>query len=617
MKRFIALALSLVMAFSMVACGGGETAPSNTKNEPNGITLTIITQSSREAELNILRDQLTKAGFNVVSEIQPDYSSFSAAMAAGKYDLAISGWSTACGNLDYAVRGIHHSDGDYNRSPIIDEKIDQLIDKAASETLEASLATYTELETYLIDEMAYIIPVYSPLSLRAYNNEVIDVENLKAYKTSGPFLWEYDYVNKEDRATRPIVFTQNNQVMTSLDPVQGNDATMGTACGNMYVKVIALDENDGFKTEGTLSHSYAIADGNQAYYFLLRDDVNFAKVVDGKAVDTGILAGAEDVVFSLKRAADGTSVPLHKVATLHTSIKDVEIVTDLNELNEVKDSSTGAPILDTLKAGIDGEIAALVEKDADVDNAAGKYQVVKVSTHTAFPQVLNYLTHSSAGTLCKEQVEAYNSKFTVDSYDITKDVCYGDFAAVKGGDNMIYASGAYIMTDVDDYRATFAVNPGYKPGTDEVAKIENVELRFIKDATAATTAFRSGELDVLSSVNATDVATLEAEPNFTVRKQNANSAYYCYTNLMEGAQMQNVNLRKAVLNAIDQNDFVIMKDGNVRPLYSTLDTFLQTGKVLTQDFAKVQEYVDAYKADPSPDEVFTNDFYKANYKKAS
>ncbi len=617
MKRFLALALALVMSVSMVACGGDNNGGgTSTKNDPNGIKIVVLTQSSREGEMNIIRDQLTHAGFEVETNIQPDYSSFSAAMANGAYDLAISGWSTACGNLDYAVRGIHHSDGDYNRSPIVDEKIDQLIDKAASETLEASIATYTDLETRLIDEMAYIIPLYARMSLRAYNKEVVDTANLGSYKTSGPYMWEYSYVNEADNATRPLVFTQNSQTMTSLDPVQGNDATMGTTVGNIYAKVIALTEDDNFKTEGTLSHAYAIADGNQEYYFLLRDDVNFAKVEDGKPVDTGILAGGEDVVFSLKRAADGTSTPLHKVATLHTSIKDVTMVTDLNELNTVIDSTTGAPIMDTLKAGIDGEIKALTDKDANVDNAAGTYQVVKVSTYTAFPQVLNYLTHSSAGTLCKEQVEAYNSKFTVDSYDVTKDVCYGDFAEVKRGNNMLYCSGAYVLTGVDDYAATLVKNPAYKPGTDEVAKIDTVQIKFIKDATAATNAFRSGEIDVLSSINETDVATLQADERFEVRKQDANSAFYCYTNLMEGSQMQNVNLRKAVLAAINQNDFVALKDGNVKPLYSTLDTFLQTGKVLTQDFAKSAEYAAAYLADPTPDEVFTNDYYAANFKKA-
>ncbi len=618
MKRFLALALALVMTLSLVACGGGgEGGGSSTHLEPNGITITVLGQSSREGEMNILRDQLTKAGFTVEISVQPDYSSFSAAMANGAYDIAVSGWSTACGNLDYAVRGIHHSDGDYNRSPIIDEKIDQLIDLAATQTLEESLPTYGELETYLVEDMAYIIPLYTQMSLRAYNKEVIDTENLKAYKTSGPHMWEYSYLNEADNATRPLVFTQNNQIMTSLDPVQGNDATMGTACAAMYVKVIALTEDDNFKTEGTLSHSYAIGEGNTAYYFLLRDDVNFAKVENGEAVDTGILAGGEDVVFSLKRAADSKSTPLHKVATLHTSIKDVTMVTDLNELNNVKDATTGAPIMDTLKAGIDGEIKALTNKDANVDNAAGTYQVVKVETHTAFPQVLNYLTHSSAGTLCKEQVEAYNSKFTVEGYDVTKDVCYGDFAAVKGGDNMIYASGPYIMTSVDDYAANFAANPGYKPGADDVARIKNTQIKFIKDATAATNAFRSGEIDVLSSINASDVATLQADERFDVRKQDANSSYYCYTNLMEGSQMQNVNLRKAVLAAIDQNDFVALKDGNVKPLYSTVDTFLKTGKAHVQDLAKSAEYAAAYLADPTPDAVFSTEFYKANYKKAS
>ena len=58
-----------------------------------------------------------------------------------------------------------------------------------------------------------------------------------------------------------------------------------------------------------------------------------------------------------------------------------------------------------------------VSADADVDNAAGKYQVVKVETATAFPQVLYYLAHQSAGIINKEQCEAYNSKFTVEEYD--------------------------------------------------------------------------------------------------------------------------------------------------------------------------------------------------------
>ncbi len=595
MKRIIALALSLIMALSLVACGGeAEGEGERVETQPESIV--VLGQSTREGEMSILRDQLTKAGFTVELNTQPDYSSFSAEMAKGNYDIAVSGWTTATGNLDYAVRGIHHSEGDYNRSPILDEKVDQLIDKAATETLEASMATYGELETYMVDEMAYIIPMYSPMSLRAYNNEIIDVENLKSYKTQGPFFWEYDYVNKDDRAERPLVFTQTSAIMSSLDPIQGNDATMGTAMGNVYVKLINLTENDNFKTEGTISHSYAIADGNTEYYFLLSDDITFAKIENGEAVDTGILAGGEDVVYSLDRARNHETINTHKTYTLHNHMANVEMLTDLEELNTKVDSTTGAPIMETLKAGIDGEIVALTDKDADVDNANGTYQIIKITTTQPFPQVLNYLAHPSAGVLCKEQVEAYNSKFDGQNYDPTKDVCYGDFAAFKGGDTMLYCSGAYVMTGVDDYGATFVVNPGFKPGSDEVGKVQNIYLKFIQDATSATSAFRAGEVDALTSLNANDVATVEAEAKFTVRKQNMNSAYYCYVNLMEGAKMQDVNLRKAVLYAIDQNDFIAFKDGYVLPLYSTVDTFLQTGKVLQQDLVKSSEYLAAYQA---------------------
>ena len=42
-------------------------------------------------------------------------------------------------------------------------------------------------------------------------------------------------------------------------------------------------------------------------------------------------------------------------------------------------------------------IASLADTKDKVDNAAGAYQVIKVTTVNPFPQVLNYLAHQSAG----------------------------------------------------------------------------------------------------------------------------------------------------------------------------------------------------------------------------
>ena len=154
MKKLLALALSAVMAFSLVACGGEGGGNEEVELLPvQPETIKILAQTNREAEVNILRDQLTHAGFIVEADMQPDYASVSAAREKGDYDICISGWSTGTGNLDYAVRGILHSTGDYNYSPVIDEEVDRLIDLGASQTQQQAVQTYLDLETRIIDEM--------------------------------------------------------------------------------------------------------------------------------------------------------------------------------------------------------------------------------------------------------------------------------------------------------------------------------------------------------------------------------------------------------------------------------------------------------------------------------
>ena len=589
MKKLMALALSVVMAFSLVACGGGEATGAKE-------TIRLLGRSSDESNIAIIRDQLDKAGFAVESNMQPDYASFKQQLEAGNFDLAITGWTTVTGNADYAVRGIFHSTGDYNDSPIIDEKIDQLIDKGASETAAQAKATYTELETYLVGEQAYIVPLYATMKTLAFNKDVIKADSVYQPK-SRPGRWEmYDYIDESQRDTRVLNMHQGSKDVSTLDPIQANDGTMNTLSGNMYIKIINLSDDDEIMTDSSLSRAYAIGEGNSDYYFLLRDDVFFSQAKDGHVENTGILVGGEDVVYSLKRASDKNSVATHKTYTLHNHMANIEMVTDINELNTVKDSDTGATIMETLSKGATGAITALTDKDEAVDNAAGTYQVVKVTTTEPFPQVLNYLAHQSAGILNKDQVEAYNSKFTVEAYDPTKDVCYGDFAAVKSGDTaMLMSSGPYQLIKVDDYGITFEANPGYM--ADEAAfapKIKNVYVKFIKDETAATAEFRTGNLDTIGLIDSSNIKAVQGEPEkYEVKVRQSNGVTYCIFNLAEGSKFLNKDLRLAVLYAINQDDFVQFREGFASPVYSTVGTIIDTGNVLTQDLAKSAEHLAA------------------------
>src|SRR5690606_8077823 len=129
---------------------------------------------------------------------------------------------------------------------------------------------------------------------------------------------------------------------------------------NMYVRLVNLTDDDQVVSDGSLSYNYAIGEGNSDYYFILRDDINFAKVEDGTAVDTGERVGADDVVFSLNRAKDGESVPDHRTYSLHESMKDIEIVTNLAELEDTKLSGGEGSVLDALGEGLKADITELV-----------------------------------------------------------------------------------------------------------------------------------------------------------------------------------------------------------------------------------------------------------------
>src|SRR5690606_24773755 len=98
--------------------------------------------SSNETDMNIVRDQLIKNGFDVTLNTQPDYASFQTQKEAGNYDLAISSWTTVTGNPDYAVRSLFTTGGD--NSDLSNSEIDTLINEAALQTSDEYTETYKE-----------------------------------------------------------------------------------------------------------------------------------------------------------------------------------------------------------------------------------------------------------------------------------------------------------------------------------------------------------------------------------------------------------------------------------------------------------------------------------------
>ncbi|MEG0443709.1 MAG: ABC transporter substrate-binding protein [Carnobacterium sp.] len=599
-KRLLSLLTLTAGVVLLAACGvqtedqasNGNSASTSETTEKNAIEL--LGTSSNETDMNIVRDQLIKNGFDVKLNTQPDYASFQTQKEAGNYDLAISSWTTVTGNPDYAVRSLFITDGD--NSSMSNSEVDALIDEAALQTADEYTQTYKELEDVLVTENAYIAPLYTSLKAQAFNSELLKPDSIRLSK-SRAFAWENVQFN--DTAlndTESLLLTQTMGDLTSLDPVKGNDGSINQLNTNMYVRLVNLTDDDQVVSDGSLSYNHAIADGNSDYYFILRDDINFAAVEDGQAFDTGKMVSGQDAIFSLNRAKNPDSVPDHRTYSLHEHIDSASLVTDLTELENAQLSDGSGTVKEALEAGLEAPIAAVVEDVEQVDNASGNYQVIKMTTTEPFPQVLNYLAHQSAGIVSQEQVESINT-YDIENFDITTDIPYGDQRTVTKGetyDNHLYASGPYIMIQKDDYAATFQKNPAYMAGTENEAQIANVTVRFIGDADSALSALRSGEIHLLYGLDETKYDVVEGEDSLTLQSMPSNGVTYMLFNTNGRDVSDSADLRKSILYSINQDEISSAYDGLKLKAYSTVSPLVDTGNELVADPAKVEEFYQNY-----------------------
>ncbi|SFC23071.1 peptide/nickel transport system substrate-binding protein [Alkalibacterium subtropicum] len=603
MRRKLLPFLTIAASLSLAACDVQTEDEANSIPEDSEsvettekISLELLGSAADETDLNIVRDQLNRNGFDVTLNTQPDYASYRSLRDAGNYDLSIASWTTVTGNPDYAVRSLFTSNGD--NSIIDDEEVDALINEAALQTPDEYTETYDELEHELVDQEAYIVPLYNSLKAQAFNHDLLDPDTIRLSK-SRAFAWEpVSYNDESMNDSETLMLTQTMSDLTSLDPIKGNDGSINQLNTNMYVRLVNLTDDDEVVSDGSLSYSHAIAEGNSDYYFVLRDDINFAAVEDMEAVDTGDMVSGSDVIYSLNRAKNPDAVPDHRTYSLHEHIDTVSLLSDLSELEETQLTDGSGSVLEALEAELDAPISSVVESADDVNNEAGNYQVIKLTTTEPFPQVLNYLAHQSAGIVSQEQVESINT-YDIDNFDITTDVPYGDQRAVTEGDtydNHLYASGPYIMIQKNDYEATFQKNPAYMNGTENEANIANVTVRFIGDEDSALSALRSEEIDLMYGLGETKYEVVEAEENLTLQSRQSNGVKYLMINVDSDRDVaQSADLRKSILYSINQDEISAAYDGLKLKAYTTVTPLVDTGNELIPDQSKVEEFYQNYE----------------------
>lgn len=610
MKRIIALILVLMLVFSGCSVktkndvqgtssstgrdNSGQMSQPETPSVSPEVVILANAGYGDEAYANVVRDQLAKAGFSPKINMQPDYASFRSMIDAGNFDLAITYWNTVTGSPDYAVRSVWHSEGPLNLYHINDPELDELIELGATQTPDEYMETYEKFEKRLVEEKAYVIPMYVSIKTLALNKTIMKPESVRISKSRSMVWEELDFVDESKRDTEPFVMSQTASDLTPLDPVRSDDGSTFMLNTNCYIRLVNLTDTDEITTDSTLSHNYVIAENGQDFYFLLRDDVNFAKVENFAAVDSGERVGAEDVVYSLERMRNKDVVPDHKNFNNFVNMDTFDIAVDVESLKGVT-AKNGKNVLEALEENAPAPITSLTDDKAKADNKNGVYQVVHMTTKFPFPQILNVLAHSSGGIVSKNQIESMNGNFDPATYDIKNDVLYGDQSTYLEGDtynNSLVCSGPYIAIKKNDYEVIFEKNPGYMPDDKYAPKVKNIRMKFIKDTENAFSALRAGEIYVLYSIPTSKIDLIKSDPNMEFKEIPGNAYNYLAFNFQ--GKFADENLRKAALYAVNQEEISAVFNNRLIPTYSSITPVLNTGNVLKADPAKSAEYLKKY-----------------------
>lgn len=584
MKKIIALILCLTMMVSIAVTAQAKSA--------SDISLKLLYNASDEMTANVVRDLLSKAGFKVEMSAAADGATFRELEKGGNFDIAIASWANPVGTPDYGCRGIWESVGDSNLLGINDAYLDQLVNQAAAETADVYINTYGTAEKYAIEEQCYMTPLYMAMYARP-SSKVLTEDSVTPNQR-----WEnMHYVDASLADTRVLNITQTGSNFFTLDCIRADDLTSGYTLDEAYIHLLTLQPDWSCTVDESLSYSFAISETNDSYYFLLRDDCFFARVdKDGNAYNSGVMVSGEDVVYSLNRAMDKDSTPLHACYSMFASMSGVEIVTDMTELETVKTGS-GKTVKEVLTEG--AALETLVASKTEVDNDAGKFQVVKVTTKVPYPQILSALTFHGAGIVDAEWVEEHNKGVDFANYNASKDRLYGDskYITETDFDNDLSVSGNYVPCVMNDYEMKLQANPGLRTREDHSTVIKNIALKFIGDKDAALNSLRSGDVDFAYSIPTTKYDIVTNDPNLYLTTFPGIRVYVLAFNMHGNSPVStSADLRKAIASCINFQALYAVNRGTVLEAYSPLSTCLETGNKINYQKGDTQKFLDAYFA---------------------
>ena len=144
--------------------------------DPSSVTFSIITSDdTKKRAAEVIQANLKEIGIECTIESM-DLATYLSTTAEGDYTAAIGGYTSS--NLLSYVVGVYHSSSinASNKTRLNDHEVDALIDQAKTTLDEEERVAILEQLSAKLNEICSQVPLYQPLTLRAYDSGLQGVE---------------------------------------------------------------------------------------------------------------------------------------------------------------------------------------------------------------------------------------------------------------------------------------------------------------------------------------------------------------------------------------------------------------------------------------------------------
>ena len=143
---------------------------------------------------------------------------------------------------------------------------------------------------------------------------------------------------------------------------------------------------------------------------------------------------------------------------------------------------------------------------------------------------------------------------------------YGDQMWAKG---VINGSGPWIYKEwIDGQRITFTRNDNYWKGVH--TNVDELNIWYTSEANTIVSSLLSGEIDAVAKVNNDLLPMIEGNADFNLEKYDVDSLNYLQFKCGSGDAFEDINMRKAVMHAINLEAFLnFYGGGSVLPCAAT------------------------------------------------